>query len=238
MTPRGAPPQRGGFALFSKSFFEENPLAILFLGLCPAIAVSVRVIDALWMSAGVTLVLVLSSLAMALLSSDSADGEKREGGTAAGRGTARLLRALVITSFLTASFEAGLLARAPQASASLGIYAPLIAVNCLVLGRRLPGGIGSSLGGLVTAALRRAIGFAACLVLIAFLREALGSGTITLFPVGGFAGTIEIRGLVDQPVRALGLAGGGLLCLGYLAAAYRAISEHAAATDPRGESSP
>ena len=55
----------GRFALFSSSVRADSSL--LFLGLCPAIAVSVRVTDALWMSAGVTFVLVLSSLAMSLL---------------------------------------------------------------------------------------------------------------------------------------------------------------------------
>jgi electron transport complex protein RnfE len=207
--------------VLSKSMLSENPIAMLFLGLCPALAVSVRVIDALWMSVGVILVLVLSGLAMALL---SRHGEVDRGSAAAG-----LLRALVITSFLTASFEAGLLSLAPTASAALGIYAPLIAVNCLVLGRGMPGVTSPSLGSSVAAALGRGIGFAASLVLIALVREALGAGTITLFPVGGFGGTIEIPLLVEQPVRALGFAGGGLLCLGYLAAAARVISGRAAA---------
>src|SRR5208283_4026570 len=100
---------------------RENPLAMLFLGLCPAIAVAVRVIDALWMSAGVVLVLVLSNLAMSLL---ARAGSGRDSGDPSGVTAAGLLRALVVTSFLTASFEAVLLSLAPSASASLGIYGP------------------------------------------------------------------------------------------------------------------
>jgi len=213
-----------------------NPPAVLFLGLCPAIAVSVRVNDALWMSAGVILVLVLSNLGMRLLSRENGPGESSNTPGWAG-GNAGLLQALVITSLLTACFEAALLVRVPLASASLGIYAPLIAVNCLVLSHGGPGparGIGAS----VTSALGRGIGFAAALVLIALVREVLGSGTVTLFPMGGFAGTIEIRPLVDQPVRALGFAGGGLLCLGYLAGAARAIAARTEARRTRGETSP
>lgn len=226
----------GGFTLHSSSVLDENPRAILFFGLCPAIAVAVRVIDALWMSAGVILVLVLSNLAMSLLASES---EGRGSSDAPGRagGAAGLLRAFVITSFLTASFEAVLLARAPSASASLGIYAPLIAVNCLVLGQGMFGTSRSAVGASVTTALGRGIGFALALVLIAGVREVLGAGTVTLFPMGGFRGTIEIRGLVEQPVRALGLAGGGLLCLGYLAGAARAIAARVEARSARGESS-
>ncbi|MGA2640050.1 MAG: Rnf-Nqr domain containing protein [Spirochaetia bacterium] len=207
---------------------RENLLAMLFLGLCPAIAVSARVIDALWMSAGVVLVLVLSALAASLLSPDSAGDDR-------GRLTAPWMRALVISSLLTASFEAGLIALAPTASAALGIYAPLIAVNCLVLGRGLPGHTHSSPGGAVAAALGRGIGFAASLVLIALVREVLGAGTITLFPVGRFGGTIEIPMLVEQPVRALGFAGGGLLCLGYFAGAARGISHRTAARSTGAE---
>jgi len=207
---------------------RENPLAMLFLGLCPAIAVAVRVVDALWMSAGVVLVLVLSAFAMAVLSPDGA-GVDRDSPTAL------WMRALVITSFLTASFEAGLLALAPTASAALGIYAPLVAVNCFVLGWSMPGVTNSTPGAAVAAALGRGVGFAAYLVLIALVREALGAGTITLFPIGGFGGTIEIPRFVDQPVRALGFAGGGLLCLGYFAGAARAISQRTAARSAGAE---
>jgi Na+-translocating ferredoxin:NAD+ oxidoreductase RnfE subunit len=196
----------------------EDGLMLLFLGLCPAIAVSVRVIDAIWMSVGVILVLVLSGLAVALLSGEGEAEPK-----------SRRMPALVVAAFLTAAFEAGLLAFAPTASAGLGIYAPLIAVNCLVLGGGTPGSSPRTLVASLREALGRGARFAAALVLIALVRESLGAGTITLFSVGGFQGIIEIPGLAEQPVRALGLAGGGLLCLGYLAGAARAISRRAAA---------
>ena len=132
--------------------------------------------------------------------------------------------ALLITSFLTAFFEAVLLVRAPSASASLGIYAPLVAVNCLVLGGGVGGPSPRALRALVIGSLGRGARFALALVLIALVRELLGAGTITLFPVAGFGGTVAVGGLVDEPVRALGLAGGALLCLGYLAGAARAIT--------------
>jgi electron transport complex protein RnfE len=213
---------------------SEDPPALLFLGLCPAIAVSVRVIDALWMSAGVMLVLLLSGLAMELLSRESSGNEARHSFDR-GSPAARWMRALVVTSFLTASFEAGLLALAPAASAALGIYAPLLAVNCLVLGRGMPGTHNLPTRRTVVGLLGRGIGFAASLVAIALVREALGAGTITLFALGGFGGTIVIPMLVEQPLRALGFAGGGLLCLGYLVAVSRAISRRAAANPAGGE---
>jgi electron transport complex protein RnfE len=195
----------------------ENP-AVILVGLCPAIAVSVRVIDALWMSAGVASVLVLSSLCMSFVA-------RREGSGLAvpepERPHGRFLAALVVTSFLTASFELLLMTVAPETSASLGIYAPLIAVNCLVLGKARAAGRSFALGRSLLDAIGTGIGFAACLLLVAALREIVGAGTITLFAVGGFRGVVAIPLLFDDPARALGFAGGGLLCLGYLAALAR-----------------
>ncbi len=199
--------------------------ALLLLGLCPALAVSVRVIDALWMSAGVFAVLLLSSLCMSLLA--RARGQA-EGSHDDGLPGGRWISALAISSFLTASFEALLLAGFPAASADLGIYAPLIAVNCLVLGRGAIGGQKGSMVRVLTTAAGRGAAFAGCLVLLAIVRESLGAGTITLFPAGGFSGTLAVPGLIDQPARAMGLAGGGLLCLGYLAALAQVIAHRAA----------
>jgi electron transport complex protein RnfE len=223
-------------AASSRTVLRENPRAWLFLGVCPAIAVSARVVDALWMSAGVMFVLVVSGLALALLAREQSGPAGKPESLDPGDSAGAWLRALLVTSFITAAFEAGLLAVAPAASASLGIYAPLIAVNCLVLGRGVPGPARRTIGSAVLAAAGRGIGFAAALVLIALARETLGAGTITLFPVGAFGGTIDLPFLVEQPVRALGMAGGGLLCLGYLAGAARAISQRAAGKVPeRGD---
>ncbi len=202
----------------------EERFPLFLLALVPAVAVSGRVIDALWMSAGVLLVSVLSCIGRWLLDETEAGGELEP--------PRALFRALLISSVLTAGFEAGLLAVHPAASAALGIYAPLIAVNLLVLEPGSPGP--QSLRRLTAAALGRGAAFAACLLSIALAREALGAGTITLFPVGAFRGTLVIRPLLDQPVRALGAAGGALLCLGYLAGGIRWLARRLVrAEEPR-----
>jgi Na+-translocating ferredoxin:NAD+ oxidoreductase subunit E len=200
---------------------SEAPLAVLLLAFIPSVAVAVHVMDALWMAAGVLVVMTGSAVARAFLEARHAGGAPLEAGDGPGS-TGRWLRTLVISSLLTAAFEAGLLAVDPAASAALGIYAPLIAVNFLVVGgdraaEALPLAAAA-------AALRKGAWFAAGLVTVSLAREVLGAGTITLFPAGSFRGTIMVSALLDQPVRALGLAGGGLLCLGYLAAAVRAVS--------------
>jgi electron transport complex protein RnfE len=173
------------------------------------------------MSAGVFSVMLLSSFCMTLVAQGKTDkGEVRVGTSAGG-----WLAALVLSSLLTASFELVLLSFAPDASAALGIYAPLIAVNCLVLAVIDDSSRASSPGRAVLDAAGKGAGFAACLVLIGAVREVLGAGTITLFPLPGFPGTIVVGSLSRDPARALSFAGGGLLCLGYLTALARAVKE-------------
>ncbi len=207
---------------------RDNPyngeLALL-MSLTPAIAVAVRVIDALWLAAGVVAVLFLSCACMSLIVRAGIPVMQKDASTSRGR----FFSALVVSSVLTASFEILLMKADPAASASLGIYAPLIAVNFLVLGMTRNAGTAASPGGELVDALAKGIGFAACLLLIAILREVVGAGTITLFPVGTFRGVIAVPGLIDDPARALGLSGGGLICLGYLAALRRVAQKRRAA---------
>jgi len=206
----------------------EAPAVLLLVGFLPSVVVAVRVIDALWMAAGVILVAIGTAVARSLLErpanggpSDVSATVTGPAGGGAGEATAWWLRALVVSSLLTAAFEALLLTADPSASAALGIYAPLIAVNLLTVGAEAspPAPLRAALD-----ALRRGACYGAGLVAVALVREVLGAGTITLFPTGAFGGTITVPALLDQPVRALGLAGGGLLCMGYLAAAVRAVS--------------
>ena len=137
----------------------------------------------------------------------------------------RWLAALVLSSCLTACFEIVLLAVAPEASAGLGIYVPLIAVNCLVLTVIDTSATAPSLGRSLLDTAGNGARFAACLVALGLVREVLGAGTITLFPLPGFSGTFVLGALSRDPARALSFAGGGLLCLGYLAALLRTAKE-------------
>jgi electron transport complex protein RnfE len=171
------------------------------------------------MSAGVVFVLVLSGFCASLL---ARWGGKEVGALRSGASARRWVGALAITSCLTASFEIVLLAVSPEASAALGIYAPLIAVNCLVLGH-FDSASRASLGSSLVDSLGKGMGFAALLLVIALIREVLGAGTITIFPMGSFSGVVAIPGLFDDPARAFGLSGAGLLCIGYLAAVAQGL---------------
>jgi electron transport complex protein RnfE len=209
---------------FPDGVLSSNPVAVLLLGLCPAAAVTTKVIDALWMSVGVFSVLLLLSLCMSLIGSWTRRETTVEG-VSVEVPRIQWWGALAIASCLAACFEVLLLAFAPAASASLGIYVPLIAVNCFVLGSAEIFAGGHPVGRTMLAAAGLGMGFAISLVLIAFFREVLGAGTITLFPVGTFGGTVALPSLSAAPARALLYAGGGLLCIGYLAGLARLFAK-------------
>jgi H+/Na+-translocating ferredoxin:NAD+ oxidoreductase subunit E len=215
---------------------RKNPVAAVLIGLCPAAAVTGRVIDALWMSLGLVFVLVLmrASREILVLLRDAPEARlppstPKPPGDSGPRGLPGI-GFLFLASCFTASFELILRAFAPQESAALGIYVPLIAVNCIVLERVADAdadGRSRSPGGRIFGALWRAAvtgaGFAVSLVLISLVRETLGSGTITLFPMGTFGGTVVVGAIAAAPARALLYAGGAFLCLGYLAGAVRLV---------------
>lgn len=216
---------------FTKGLFRDNPVAVTLIGLCPAAAVTGRVIDALWMSVGLIFVLVLTRLSQTILQAMLALTESASQSSPSTEARPfRWLGSLVFASCFTASFELILLAFVPDESASLGIYVPLIAVNCILLERFAASGnrepvrnIGRDIAKSLQESGGLGVGFAISLIAISLVRETLGSGTITLFPIGSFAGTIEAGNVSLAPARALAYAGGGLLCLGYLAGAARLL---------------
>ena len=108
----------------------------------------------------------------------------------------------------------------PAVYDALGVYLPLIVVNCIILGRAEAfagknGVVASALDGIGMG-----IGFTLSLTLIALIREVIGACTITLFPMGSFSGTITLPGISESPVRVMTLAAGALLLMGYLKAFF------------------
>jgi electron transport complex protein RnfE len=190
---------------FFRGLARENPLLVYLLGLCPALAVSDLVSKALGLGAGVILVLLAAVAA------------------------ARLLRPviperlqpivwLVLVAALVSLVDLAMQAWLPALRQQLGVYLQLLAVNCLILGLVERLARSRSLSRCLQLAAGQGAGFTLALLLIALVREVLGSGTITLFPFGSFGGVIRIPGLSLHPARAVSLAAGALLVLGYLVA--------------------
>lgn len=190
-------------AIVSKGLFKENPVFILMLGLCPTLGVTTQVINALGMGAGVIFVLVFSNIFVSLLKNIIPP-------------SVRIPSYIVIIAAFVTIVEMVMHAYAPSIYASLGIFLPLIVVNCIILGRAEAFANKNTIVDSFLDAIGMGLGFTVALILIALIREVFGSGTITLIAMGGFDGVIKIPLLYTYPVRIFTLAAGALLLMGYL----------------------
>ncbi len=197
---------------FTKGLIKENPVFIIVLGLCPALGVSTKVINSLGMGAGVIFVLLGSNIFVSLLKDFIPD-------------KVRIPAYIVIIASFVTIVEMVMEAFIPALYDSLGVFVPLIVVNCIILGRAEAFANKNTIKASILDALGMGIGFTLALILIALIREVFGLGTITLFPIGSFSGVIEIPGLVDSPVRVFGLAAGALLVMGFLKALFTWIED-------------
>ena len=197
---------------FTKGIFRENPIFVIVLGLCPALAVSTQVVNALGMGAGVIFVMLGSNIFVSLLKDFIPE-------------KVRIPSYIVIIASFVTIVDLSMKAYVPSLSKSLGVFVQLIVVNCIILGRAEAFASKNTLKASVLDALGMGLGFTFGLTLIALVREVFGAGTITLFALGGFDGTIEIPGLVDSPARVFGLSAGALLVVGYLKAVFDSALE-------------
>ncbi|MBN1837407.1 MAG: electron transport complex subunit E [Spirochaetales bacterium] len=192
---------------FTKGIFKENPIFIVLLGLCPTLAVSTQVVNALGMGAGVIFVLLGSNIFISLLKGFIPE-------------KIRIPAYIVIIASFVTIVDLVMQAFTPSLAKSLGVYVKLIVVNCIILGRAEAFASKKGVAESILDALGMGIGFTLGLLLISLIREVVGAGTITLFAIGSFEGVIRIPGLVSQPARVLALSAGALLLMGYLKAFF------------------
>ena len=154
--------------VFTAGFFKQNPTFVQFLGMCPTLAVTGSVESALGMGAGVAFVLVLSNLMISLIRNFVPT-------------EVRIPIYIVVIASLVTILEMLMNAFVPDLAAQLGTFLSLIVVNCLILGRAEA--FASKNGPVKSMAdgLGMAIGFTGGIVLIAFFRELLGAGSITIW---------------------------------------------------------
>ncbi len=147
------------------SAIKENPIYIQMLGMCPTLAVTTTVSNAIGMGAGVVFVLIFSNLIISLIRNFVPN-------------EVRIPIYIVVIASLVTILEFMMKAYVPAIAASLGVFLPLITVNCLILGRAESfaaknGPVKSILDGFAMG-----LGFTLGLVSIAMFREVLGAGTI------------------------------------------------------------
>lgn len=178
---------------FTKGITIENPTFGLVLGLCPTLAVSTSVINAIGMGIAATFVLLGSNIIISSLRKIIPDAIRIP------------CYIVIIATFVTIN-ELVMKAYFPALDLALGIFVPLIVVNCIVLGRAEAFACKNKVSNSIFDALGMGVGFTLALIIIASIREILGSGKWLGVPVA--------KGM--EPVSMMVLAPGALLTLGIL----------------------
>jgi electron transport complex protein RnfE len=181
------------FNEFLKGIVKENPTFVLVLGLCPTLAVSISVINGIGMGIAATFVLLGSNIIISLIRRIVPD-------------RIRIPCFIVVIATFVTIVEMTMKAYSPALNRALGIYVPLIVVNCIVLGRAEAYAQKSTVVNSLFDGLGMGVGFTLALILISGIREFLGAGKILGYTLmKGFA-----------PAFVFGMPSGALLVIGLL----------------------
>ncbi|HSH53207.1 MAG TPA: electron transport complex subunit E [Bacteroidales bacterium] len=189
---------------FSKGFFKDNPVFVLFLGLCPTLGVTTSAINGLGMGLATTFVLVMSNLVVSIIKSQIPD-------------KVRIPSFIVIIASFVTIVELVMQAYVPALFEQLGLFIPLIVVNCIVLGRAEAFASKNNTFSSIIDGLGMGLGFAMALTILGGVREILGSGSIFGFKF------IEGDGML-----VFVLAPGAFIALGYLIVLINKINKKTA----------
>lgn len=177
---------------FSKGFFKENAVFVLFLGLCPTLGVTTSAINGLGMGLATTFVLIMSNIVVSLVKSFIPD-------------KVRIPSYIVIIASFVTIVELVMQAFVPDLFEQLGLFIPLIVVNCLVLGRAEAFASKNSFFSSVVDGAGMGLGFAMALTILGTVREVFGSGSI-----------FGIKFIQGDGILIFVLAPGAFIALGYL----------------------
>ncbi len=190
------------FKELTKGLLKENPIFVQFLGMCATLAVSTSVINGIGMGLSTMAVLVASNIIISLIRNLIPN-------------KVRIAAYIIVIAGCVTAVEMALKAFVPEVSKSLGIFIPLIVVNCIILGRAEAF---ASKNGVVKSALDgigMGLGFTFALCILGTIREILGNGT--------FLG-ISLFGEGFQPATILILPPGAFIVLGIVLAIINIIS--------------
>ena len=188
-------------AHFRKGIIFENPVLVLLLGMCPTLAISTSVFNGIGMGLCATFVLILSNAAISALRKIIP-------------GSVRIAAYIVIIATFVTIADLLLQAYMPELSKSLGLFIPLIVVNCMILARAEAFAGKNGVAESAVDGLAMGLGFTAALLVISVVRELLGEGTLMGYGVmpPGF-----------QPALLMTLAPGGFITLGCIIALMQAV---------------
>ena len=190
--------------ILTAGIIKENPVLRLVLGTCPTLAITTMASNAIGMGVAATLVLVCSNAVISLLRKVIPD-------------KVRIPAFITIIAAFVTLVQMIVKAYAPSIDASLGIYLPLIVVNCIILGRAESFASKNKVLPSILDGLGMGIGFTMALLLMGSIREILGNGT--------WFGMVINNGSVIQPMLILILPPGGFFVFGMLVALANKLAE-------------
>ncbi len=151
--------------ILTKGILKENPTLVLVLGTCPSLAVTTSAINGLGMGLATTFVLLMSNMLISLLKNMIPS-------------TVRIPAFIVVIATFVSIVDLILQGFVPELANSLGLFIPLIVVNCIVLGRAEAFASKNSVIDSILDGIGMGLGFTLALFLIGTCRELLGSGAI------------------------------------------------------------
>ena len=191
-------------SIFLNGVITENPTFRLVLGTCPTLAVTTSAINGIGMGAAATFVLIGSNVVVSLLRKFIPNN-------------VRIPAFIVIICTFVTMVQLFMQAYLPSLYESLGIFIPLIVVNCIILARAEAFASKNPVLASAVDGLGMGVGFTLALTLIGMIRELIGSGTLFGF---------KIMGAGYEPMLLFVLASGGFLTFGILLGVINAITNY------------
>ncbi|HEY8364006.1 MAG TPA: electron transport complex subunit E [Haloplasmataceae bacterium] len=187
---------------FLKGIFSENPVFVLVLGMCPVLAITTTVLNALGMGLAFTLVLIMSNVIISMIRKLIPN-------------EVRIPAYIVVIATLVTIVDMLMHAYTFSIYESLGIFIPLIVVNCVVLGRAEAFASKNGVFASFIDALGMGVGYTLAITLISAIREILGSGT--------FLGIDILPFDLVQPATIFVIAPGAFITLGIILGVINSI---------------
>lgn len=194
---------------FTKGFFKENAVFVLLLGLCPTLGTTTSALNGLGMGLATAFVLVMSNLVVSLIKNGIPD-------------KVRIPSFIVIIASFVTIVEMTMQAYTPDLFYQLGLFIPLIVVNCVILGRAEAFASKQSVLSSIIDGLGMGLGFTMALVILGGIREILGTGS--LFGINLPIFPLDEKGS-PQTILVFVMAPGAFIALGYIIAIMNKLSK-------------
>jgi electron transport complex protein RnfE len=207
--------------VFTAGFWRENPTLVVMLGLCPTLAVSTSAFNGLGMGLATLIVLLGSNIAISLIRSYIPK-------------KVRIPSYIVVIATFVTLVDMSLEAFVFNLHQALGIFIPLIVVNCIILGRAEAFASKNSVGVSILDALGMGLGFTITLFLLGAVREILGNGTLTLFQYQDVLVTFQVVGKSVDPILVMILPPGAFIAIAFFVAGMNAIQARQKKAEPAG----